>query len=217
MSGVLAGHRVVVSAGPTCEDIDPVRFIGNRSSGRMGFAIADAAARAGADVVLVAGPVHLETPAGVRRVDIRSAAQLRDAVIGTLPADVYVGAAAVADWTPAEVAGHKLKKRAGVDTMTLALVRTPDVLAEVAAHPQRPRLVVGFAAETEDVVANARVKLAAKGVDLVAANRVGVPGSGFESETNTLTVVGDGCERQLGPATKTALAATLVQLIAGRL
>ena len=168
-------------------------------------------------MVLVAGPVHLATPAGVRRIDIRSAAQLRDAVIGALPADVYVGAAAVADWAPVEVAGRKLKKQAGIETMTLALVRTPDVLAEVAAHPQRPRLVVGFAAETEDLVDNARAKLAAKGVDLVAANRVGVPGSGFESDTNALTVVGDGCERQLGPATKAALAATLVQLIAGRL
>jgi len=217
VTGPLAGHRLVVSAGPTYEDIDPVRFIGNRSSGRMGFAIADAAARAGADVVLVSGPVHLSTPAGVRRVDIRSASQLRDAVLGAMPADVYVAAAAVADWTPADVAGHKLKKQPGVDTMSLALVRTPDVLAEVAAHPRRPRLVVGFAAETENVVANARAKLAAKGVDLIAANRVGVPGSGFESETNALTVVGDGFQRELGPATKAMLADTLVQLIAGRL
>src|SRR5690606_29548045 len=137
MSGALAGRRVVVSAGPTHEDIDPVRFIGNRSSGRMGFAVADAAARAGAAVVLVAGPACLDTPAGVHRVDIRSARQLRDAVLDALPADVYVGAAAVADWTPREVAGHKLKKQVGIDRMALELVRTPDVLAEVAAHPQR--------------------------------------------------------------------------------
>lgn len=217
MSGSLAGRRVVVSAGPTYEDIDPVRFIGNRSSGRMGFAVAAAAAAAGADVVLVAGPVHLDTPAGVARVDIRSAAQLRDAVLAALPADVYVAAAAVADWTPRETAAHKLKKQAGVDHMTLELVRTPDVLATVAAHPLRPRLVVGFAAETENLVANARSKLAAKRVDLVAANRVGVPGGGFESEDNALTVVGDGFERELGPAPKTAQAATLIELIAGRL
>ena len=217
MSGLLAGRRVVVSAGPTFEDIDPVRFIGNRSSGRMGFAVAAAAAEAGAEVVLVAGPVHLETPAGVRRVDIRSAAQLRDAVLAALPADAYIAAAAVADWTPREQAPAKLKKQPGVERMTLELVRTPDVLAEVAAHPLRPALVVGFAAETEDVVANARAKLAAKRVDLVAANRVGVAGSGFESETNALTVVGDGFERELGPGPKTALAATLIELVAGRL
>jgi phosphopantothenoylcysteine decarboxylase/phosphopantothenate--cysteine ligase len=217
VSGLLAGRRVVVSAGPTFEDIDPVRFIGNRSSGRMGFAVAAAAAEAGADVVLVAGPVHLETPAGVRRVDIRSAAQLRDAVLAALPADAYIAAAAVADWTPREQAPAKLKKQPGVERMTLELVRTPDVLAEVAAHPLRPALVVGFAAETEDVVANARAKLAAKRVDLVAANRVGVAGSGFESETNALTVVGDGFERELGPGPKAALAATLIELVAGRL
>ena len=217
MKGLLAGRRMVVSAGPTYEDIDPVRFIGNRSSGRMGFAIAEAAARAGAEVVLVAGPVHLATPPGVRRSDIRSAAQLRDAVLQALPADIYVGAAAVADWTPRDPAARKLKKRPGVDTLALALVRTPDVLAEVAAHPLRPRLVVGFAAETEDLVANARAKLASKRVDLVAANRVGVPGSGFESETNALTVIDADGERELGPATKAALAATLVELIAGRL
>lgn len=217
MTGPLAGRRVVVSAGPTFEDIDPVRFIGNRSSGRMGFAIAAAAADAGAEVVLVAGPVHLDTPAGVRRVDIRSAAQLRDAVLAALPADAYVAAAAVADWTPQATAASKLKKQPGVERMTLELVRTPDVLAEVAVHPLRPRLVVGFAAETENLVANARAKLAAKRVDLVAANRVGVEGSGFESERNALTVVGDGFERALGPDTKAALAATLVALIGERL
>lgn len=217
MTGPLAGRRVVVSAGPTFEDIDPVRFIGNRSSGRMGFAIAAAAARAGAEVVLVAGPVHLDAPAGVQRVDIRSAAQLRDAVLAALPADAYVAAAAVADWTPREPAAGKLKKQPGVDHMTLELVRTPDVLAEVAVHPLRPRLVVGFAAETENLVANARAKLAAKRVDLVAANRVGVEGSGFEAETNALTVLGDGFELALGPDTKDALAATLVALIGERL
>lgn len=213
----LAGRRVVVSAGPTFEDIDPVRFIGNRSSGRMGFAVAAAAADAGAEVVLVAGPVQLETPAGVTRVDVRSAAQMRDAVLGALPADVYVAAAAVADWTPRAAAGHKLKKQPGVEHLVLELVRTPDVLAEVAAHPLRPRLVVGFAAETENLVANARAKLAAKRIDLIAANRVGVPGSGFESDSNALTVIGADFERDLGRGPKTALAATLVALIGERL
>ena len=215
----LAGRRLVVSAGPTYEDIDPVRYIGNRSSGKMGFAIADAAARAGADVTLVAGPVHLPTPAGVHRTDVRSAAQLRDAVLAALPADAYIGAAAVADWTPRDVAPRKLKKRDGQDTLDIALVRTPDVLAEVASHATlRPRLVVGFAAETEQLEANARAKLEHKRVDLVAANLVGAPGTGFESDDNALAVFArDGSVLRLGPAPKRELADALVQLIAERL
>jgi phosphopantothenoylcysteine decarboxylase/phosphopantothenate--cysteine ligase len=217
MPGALAGLGVVVSAGPTYEDIDPVRFIGNRSSGKMGFAIAEAAARAGADTVLVAGPVHLQTPSGVRRIDVRSAAQLREAVLGALPADAYVAAAAVADWTPREVASGKLKKQPGVDMLNLELVRTADVLAEVAAHPRRPRLVIGFAAETGDVEANARAKLEAKRLDFIAANRVGIEGSGFESDDNALTVIGRDTVRQLGPAPKAELARTLIELIAERL
>ena len=217
MTPALSGRTLLVSAGPTFEDIDPVRFIGNRSSGKMGFAIAAAAARRGARVRLVAGPVHLPTPAGVERVDVRSAAQLRDAVLSALPADAYVGAAAVADWTPRAAAAHKLKKVEGVDTLALELVRTADVLAEVARHLRRPRLVVGFAAETEDLARNARAKLAAKGVDLVAANRVGVAGSGFEADDNALTVYGADFERTLGPASKTRLAEDLLDLIAERL
>jgi phosphopantothenoylcysteine decarboxylase / phosphopantothenate---cysteine ligase len=214
----LSGLRIVVSAGPTYEDLDPVRFLGNRSSGKMGFAIAAAAARRGADTVLVAGPVQLPTPEGVQRRDVRSAQQLRDAVIAALPADVYVGAAAVADWTPRKVAAHKLKKADGVDTLTLELVRTPDALAEVAAHPLRPRMVVGFAAETNDVERHARGKLEKKRLDLIAANRVGVAGSGFESDDNALVVYGrdvDGrdLERALGPAPKAQLADDLLDLV----
>ena len=210
MNASLAGRRVLVSAGPTYEDIDPVRFIGNRSSGKMGFAIAEAAARAGAETVLVAGPVRLPTPPGVHRIDVRSAAQLREAVLAALPADAYVSAAAVADWTP-------LKKQPGVDTFTLELVRTADVLAEVAVHPLRPRLVLGFAAETGDVEANARAKLAAKRIDFIAANQVGVEGSGFESDDNALAVIGHDSLRRLGPAPKTELAQALIELIAERL
>ena len=209
--------RVLVSAGPTFEDIDPVRFIGNRSSGRMGFAIAAAAARRGADVRLVAGPVHLSTPDAVQRIDVRSAAQMRAAVLAGLPADVYVGAAAVADFTPAQVAERKLKKDAGSERLVLELVRTADILAEVAAHVPRPRLVIGFAAETHDLEAYARDKLARKRVDLIAANRVGEAGSGFESEDNTLVVYGPGLERTLGPAPKTRLADALLDLAAARL
>lgn len=214
----LRGRRVLVSAGPTFEDIDPVRFIGNRSSGKMGFAIAESAARQGAEVVLVAGPVSLPTPPGVTRIDVRSAAQMHAAVMGALPADAYIGAAAVADFTPLSVAPGKIKKQAGMDTLVLELVRTPDILAEVAVHPRRPRLVVGFAAETDHVEQYARGKLEKKKLDLIAANRVGIEGSGFESDDNALTVYGrDGFERALGPGPKTELADNLLELISARL
>ncbi|BAW00178.1 conserved hypothetical protein [Lysobacter enzymogenes] len=211
----LSGRRIVVSAGPTFEDIDPVRFIGNRSSGKMGFAIAEAAVRRGAQVVLVAGPVSLPTPPGLQqRVDVRSARQMREAVIAQLPADVYIGAAAVADYAPAEVAPGKIKKKD--EQLTLALVRTPDILAEVAVHERRPTVVVGFAAETHDVEFYARGKLEKKKVDMIAANRVGVSGSGFESDDNALTVYWLDGERALGPAPKTALADQLLDLILAR-
>lgn len=223
MSASLAGRRLLVSAGPTYEDIDPVRFLGNRSSGKMGFAIAAAAAARGAEVALVAGPVHLPTPANVRRLDVRSAAQLFAAVMHELeqagpPCDAYIGAAAVADFTPRSFADNKLKKTPGQDTLTLELVKTRDVLAEVAMHVHRPRLVVGFAAETHDVAAYARGKLERKQIDLICANRVGVGATGFESDDNALLVLGsDGFERALGPASKTELAASLLDLIMERL
>ena len=213
----LAGTRVVVSAGPTYEDLDPVRFIGNRSSGKMGFAIAAAAARRGADTVLVAGPVHLRTPDGVHRIDVRSAAQMHAVVLDALPADVYIGAAAVADFTPRTVAPGKIKKQPGHDTLLLELVRTPDILADVATHLRRPRLVVGFAAETDDVAHHARGKLASKRVDAIAANRVGVAGSGFESDDNALTLYWHGGARAIGPAPKTAIADALMDFIEERL
>lgn len=217
MSGPLAGRRVVVSAGPTYEDIDPVRFLGNRSSGKMGFALAAAAAQRGAQVLLVAGPVHLATPRGVERIDVRSAAQMRDAVLQALPADLYIGAAAVADYTPRVVAPGKLKKIPDGDTLTLELVRTPDILAEVAARALRPGCVVGFAAETGELEAYARDKLVRKRLDLVAANRVGVAGSGFEGDDNALEVYWPGGARSLGPATKVQLADELLDLIAERM
>lgn len=217
MSAPLAGLRVVVSAGPTFEDIDPVRFLGNRSSGKMGFAIAAVAALRGAEVVLVAGPVQLPTPPGVRRVDVRSAAQMFDAVMAALPCDVYVGAAAVADFTPRAIAPSKLKKQPGQDTLVLELVKTRDVLAEVAAHAQRPRLVVGFAAETDDVAGYARGKLERKRLDMICANRVGLPGGGFESDDNALLVIDADGERALGPAPKTELAGMLLDVVDERL
>ena len=214
----LAGVRLLISAGPTFEDLDPVRFIGNRSSGKMGFAIAAAAARRGADVILVAGPVSLCAPAGVRRVDVRSAAQMRDAVLGALPADVYIGAAAIADYTPRIVSPQKIKKTAqSGDGLTVELVRTPDVLAEVAAHAQRPRVVVGFAAETNDVEHYARDKLVRKRLDMIAANQVGRAGCGFESDDNALTVIDAETSHALGPGPKTVLADALLDLVKARL
>ena len=216
----LAGRRLLISAGPTFEDLDPVRFIGNRSSGKMGFAIAAAAARRGAEVALIAGPVSLPTPAGVTRIDVRSAAQMRDAVLGALPADIYIGAAAVADYTPQVVSDRKIKKTeqpGGGDSLTVALVRTPDVLAEVAAHAQRPRVVVGFAAETNDVEHYARDKLQRKQLDMIAANQVGRAGCGFESDDNALTVIDAETSHALGPAPKTVLADALLDLVLARL
>lgn len=217
MTVALAGLRVVISAGPTYEDIDPVRFIGNRSSGKMGFALAAEAAARGAQVLLVAGPVHLPTPAGLQRVDVRSAAQMHAAVLAALPADIYIGAAAVADFTPRQVASDKIKKTAGADTLVLELVRTRDILADVASHPRRPALVVGFAAETGALETYARDKLIRKRVDMIAANLVGLDGTGFESDGNTLQVFWDDQQRRLGPAPKVEVAAALLDLAGERL
>lgn len=211
----LAGVRVVVSAGPTYEDLDPVRYLGNRSSGKMGFAVAASAARRGADVVLVAGPVHLPTPAGVTRLDVRSAAQMREAVLGALPADIYIGAAAVADYTPRVAVPNKIKKIG--ETLELDLVRTPDILAEVAAQTQALKLVVGFAAETENVEHYARGKLQAKRLDMIIANRVGIAEGGFESDQNALTAYWKDGEREFASAPKTRLADALMDLIVERL
>jgi len=165
----LAGKHVLVTAGPTHEPIDPVRVIANRSSGRQGFATAAAAAEAGARVTLVAGPVALETPPGVERVNVETAAQMADAVMAALPADAAILVAAVADWR-IEPSPAKLKKKAGPPQ--LEFVRTRDILDEVGASPQRPRLLIGFAAETERVVEQATAKRRAKGADWIVANDV---------------------------------------------
>jgi phosphopantothenoylcysteine decarboxylase/phosphopantothenate--cysteine ligase len=212
----LAGRRILISAGPTFEDIDPVRFIGNRSSGKMGFAAAAAARALGAEVTLVAGPVALATPVGVRRIDVRRAAQMREAVLAELPGqDVYLGAAAVADYMPAETLPQKIKKSG--ETLTLSLVRTADILAEVAAHPQRPALVVGFAAETQDMEAYARDKLHRKGLDLIAANDVGRAGQGFECDDNALSVFWRDGRRDIAHGPKSRVAQDLLALVAERL
>jgi len=213
----LKGLRVVISAGPTYEDLDPVRYVGNRSSGKMGYALAAAAVRQGAQVVLVSGPVQLATPAGVQRVDVRSAAQMREAVLGALPADIYIGAAAVSDYTPRQVAPQKLKKTAGTQTLTLELVRTPDILAEVAAQTNALKLVVGFAAETHEVEKYARGKLVDKRLDLVIANQVGIANGGFESDENAATAYWQGGEQVFPGTSKAVLAEQLLSLIAQRL
>ena len=212
---VLKGLKVVVSAGPTYEDLDPVRYLGNRSSGKMGFAVADSARKRGAEVVLIAGPVHLATPAGVKRVDVRSAAQMREAVFAAFPADIYIGAAAVADYTPRAPAANKIKK--SNESLALDLVRTPDILSEVAAQTQGLKLVVGFAAETENVAGYARGKLVAKHLDLIVANRVGVADGGFESDQNAMTAYWQDGERVFNPGAKTRLADDLIELIVERL
>ncbi len=211
----LKGLKVVVSAGPTYEDLDPVRYLGNRSSGKMGFAVADSARRRGAEVVLIAGPVHLATPAGVERVDVRSAAQMREAVFAAFPADIYIGAAAVADYTPRAPAANKIKK--SNESLALDLVRTPDILSEVAAQTQGLKLVVGFAAETENVAGYARGKLVSKHLDLIVANRVGVADGGFESDQNAMTAYWQDGERVFDPGAKTRLADDLIELIVERL
>jgi len=213
----LQGLRLLISAGPTYEDIDPVRYVGNRSSGKMGFALAGAAAALGAEVVLVSGPVQLPTPPGVHRVDVRSAAQMRDAVLKALPADIYIGAAAVSDYTPRQVAAQKLKKTADSQSLVIELVRTPDILAEVAAQTQSLKLVVGFAAETHDVEKYARGKLIDKRLDLVIANQVGISGGGFESDNNAATAFWQDGEQVFPATSKRELAEQLLALIARRL
>jgi len=212
----LAGLRLLVSAGPTFEDIDPVRFLGNRSSGKMGFALAMEAVAMGAEVTLIAGPVSLPTPPGVRRIDVRRALEMRTAVLAELPGqDVFVAAAAVADYMPEHTAAQKIKKTG--DTLTLVLVKTPDILAEVAVHPERPRCVVGFAAETGDLERYALGKLREKRLDLIAANDVSQPGVGFECDDNTLTVFGSDVRHEIPLGSKAEVARALLVLIADRL
>jgi len=210
-SGPLQGRRVLITAGPTRERIDPVRFISNRSSGKMGFAVAQAAREAGAEVVLVAGPVSVPTPSGVRRVDVENAESMLAAVLREVAAaDIFISTAAVADYRPANPHDQKIKKTA--NTLDLNMERTPDVLATVAARPVRP-FVVGFAAETESVEQNARAKLLKKNLDMIAANEVG-DNKVFECEDNHLIVLWRNARRDLGHGTKLSLARELVRLIA---
>ncbi len=212
---VLAGMHVLVTAGPTYEDIDPVRFIANRSSGRMGFAIAQAARDAGARVSLLAGPVALETPQGVERTDVRSALEMRDVALKlAVSADVFISVAAVADYRPARPAVQKLKK--GLPRQKVELVANPDIVSEVAALEGGP-LTVGFAAETEKLKEHALEKLSLKRLDMIAANRVGQAGSGFESNQNEILLLTPSGEQNLGKGSKRKLAQLLIEAVASRL
>ncbi|GGE22185.1 phosphopantothenate synthase [Aureimonas endophytica] len=174
----LAGRRAIVTSGPTHEPIDPVRYIANRSSGRQGHAIAAALAAAGAEVVLVSGPVAIPAPPGVRLVSVETAREMLAAVEAALPADLGVFVAAVADWRPADAATQKLKKGPGAEPLALTFAENPDILATIGHHRERPAVVVGFAAETQDLFANALAKLDRKGADLILANDVAVDDSG---------------------------------------
>ena len=190
----LAGKRAIVTAGPTAEPIDPVRVLTNRSSGKQGFAIAQALAELGAEVTLVAGPVAVPTPVGVKRVDIETAREMLSACEAALPADIAVCVAAVSDWRPESAAGTKMKK--GADgPPTINLVENPDILATLSKSPRRPALVVGFAAETNDVEAYAKAKLAKKGCDWIVANDVSVAGTMGGDDNAVSIVTTDGVER----------------------
>ena len=213
-SGPLRGRTVIVTAGPTREALDPVRFLGNRSSGRMGYAMAGAARNRGARVVLVSGPTELPPPAGIETIRVTTAAEMRDATVSrAAQADVVIMAAAVADYAPAEASKQKIHK--DEDTLTLRLVRTPDILGELGrlrAGSDHP-LLVGFATETTDVVASARRKQREKGVDLVVANDVSRTDAGFEVDTNEVTLVSANGEETLPLQSKAAIAAQIVDRI----
>lgn len=212
-AGPLVGARVLLTAGPTREPIDPVRFVGNRSSGKMGFALAAALRELGATVTIVSGPVALAAPCGCAVTRVDTALEMAAAVEAAVAdCDIFIGAAAVADYRPEAVAPEKLKKSAA--ELTLRLVRNPDILAGVAARARRP-FTVGFAAETERLAEHAAGKLAAKGLDLIAANEVGA-GRGFEADDNALLVLWPGGQVQLPRLPKAALAAALARLIAER-
>ena len=210
--GPLKGRHVLITAGPTHEPIDPVRYIANRSSGQQGFAIAAAAAAAGARVTLVAGPVHLPTPPGVARVDVETARAMAAAVDSALPADIAIMVAAVADWRAAGEAAQKLKKDGSGQIPALQLTENPDILAGLCRDPRRPALVVGFAAETENVLAHAEAKLARKGADWIVANDVstGVMGGSH----NTVHIVSAAGVDSLPEMPKAAVAQALIERIA---
>ncbi|MBZ9789828.1 bifunctional phosphopantothenoylcysteine decarboxylase/phosphopantothenate--cysteine ligase CoaBC [Rhizobium sp. 3T7] len=213
----LTGRKAIVTSGPTHEPIDPVRYIANRSSGRQGHAIAAALAALGADVTLVSGPVSIPDPFGVKVVHVERADQMRDAVLAALPADVAVMVAAVADWRVASATDQKIKKHPGESIPTLALTENPDILKTVGHHTMRPKLVIGFAAETQDVESNARAKLDRKGADIIVANDVS-PATGIMGGVrNRVKIVSHSGIEQWPDLAKEEVATRLATMIAERL
>lgn len=209
----LANKRIMITAGPTREALDPVRYISNHSSGKMGFALAEAAKSLGADVTLVSGPVALSTPDGCQRVDVTSAAQMHSAVMGDIAQqDIFIACAAVADYRPATVAEQKIKKTSS-DEMTISMVKNPDIVASVAAL-DTPPFTVGFAAETQDVEHYARDKMQRKNLAMIAANDVAQTGQGFNADDNSLVVFWPEGKITLPLASKKVIAKQLLELIA---
>lgn len=212
-TGVLTGKHVVITAGPTREAIDPVRYISNHSSGKMGYALAQAAIEAGANVTLISGPTSITPPERAELVKVESALDMHAAALSVIEStDVFIACAAVADYRVAEITTQKIKK--SNDVMTLELVKNPDILADVAVHEYRPSLVVGFAAETQNVIDYARGKLNNKKLDAIVANDVSSPESGFNVDQNEATWLTSGQEEKLGQHSKAALARKLIDLIA---
>jgi phosphopantothenoylcysteine decarboxylase / phosphopantothenate---cysteine ligase len=207
----LYGKRVLITAGPTHEAIDPVRYIANRSSGRQGFAIAQAAAELGAEVILIAGPVHLVTPPGVIRIDVESAREMLGEVEKALPSDVAIMVAAVADWRAEKVPEQKIKK-AGTGVPPLSLTENPDILATLAKHKQRPTLLIGFAAETEKIVEHAQAKLVKKGCDWIVANDVS--GDVMGGANNAFHIVSKDGVESWPDSPKDAIARKLMEKVA---
>ncbi|MCX2788718.1 bifunctional phosphopantothenoylcysteine decarboxylase/phosphopantothenate--cysteine ligase CoaBC [Vibrio sp. Sgm 5] len=209
---LLAGKSVLITAGPTREAIDPVRYISNHSSGKMGFALANAAAQLGAKVTLVSGPVSLNTPAGVERINVASAQEMHDAVMAHAPNhDAFISCAAVADYRPENVASQKLKKTENNDQMTINMVRNPDIVATVANMTEQRPFTVGFAAETNDVETYARGKLVKKNLDMICANDVSVEGQGFNSNDNAITLFWPEGEQALALESKEALSFRILE------
>jgi phosphopantothenoylcysteine decarboxylase/phosphopantothenate--cysteine ligase len=213
-SGILTGKRVVITAGPTREALDPVRYLSNHSSGKMGFALARAAAEAGARVTLIAGPVSLPTPDRVERIDVITAREMHERAIAELGnIDIFIGTAAVADYRPAEQAAQKLKKKPGSEEITLRLAQNPDIIASVARHERRPGCVVAFAAETQNLADYAQAKLISKQVDWVVANDVSRNDIAFGSDHNEVLLVGPDQQLAFGPASKNVVARFIIAAI----
>lgn len=214
MTGSLSGKKMVITAGPTREALDPVRYLSNHSSGKMGYALAQAAIEAGANVTLISGPTHLACPDRVNRINVISALEMLAASEAALDdCDIFIAAAAVADYRPAEFANEKIKKGSS-DLLQLSLVKNPDIVATIAQSPQRPAFVMGFAAETQELLQHAKDKLQRKHLDMIAANNVSSPEIGFNSDDNQISLITKGQVQDLPRASKMALAQMIITRIA---